>query len=339
MVPVTRHHLADCMSMIEQDIFNHGGHILSTLTVRINRNKAVFDDIYRERDPRSYFSVLGALDYMIPDLAEPVIRQILEARAVRHGEDNRVLDVGCSYGINAAVHRFPVNFASLRQRYARREMMEVEPDDMVRLDRNFYAGWPDVGHAQFIGLDISERAIRYANAVGLHIDGIAADLERDELSARGASMISSANVLLATGSIGYVTDRTYRKLLDAMVTTPWIISFVLRMFPYDDFITAFEERGMITEKLTTAMFVQRRFRDEAEFERSLAVLTAHGIDTQGFEADGLFQAELFLTRPEEDVRALPLEDIVTVSTGRFHSLGARYVQVDDQGTMRIAMEA
>ena len=96
---------------------------------------------------------------------------------------------------------------------------------------------------------------------------------------------------------------------------------------------------MITEKLTSTMFVQRRFRDEAEFEGSLAALAMRGIDTQGFEADGLFQAELFLTRPEEDVKALPLEDIVTVSSGRFHSLGARYVQVGEQGRMRIAMEA
>ena len=312
---------------------------MTTPTAKINSNKAVFDDIYAEHDPRSYFSVLGALDYMIPDLAESVIHQILEARATRHGGDNRVLDVGCSYGINAAVHRFPVNFASLRQRYARREMMELESGDMIRFDRNFYAGWPDVGVAQFIGLDISEPAIHYANAVGLHVDGIAADLERDELSARDARMISSTNVLLATGSIGYVTDRTYRRLLDAVVTTPWIISFVLRMFPYDDFIAAFEERGMITEKLTSTMFVQRRFRDEAEFERTLAALAMRGIDTQGFEANGLFQAELFLTRPEEDVKALPLEDIVTVSSGRFHSLGARYVQVGEQGKTRIAMEA
>ena len=312
---------------------------MTTPTAKINSNKAVFDDIYAEHDPRSYFSVLGALDYMIPDLAESVIHQILEARATRHGGDNRVLDVGCSYGINAAVHRFPVNFASLRQRYARREMMELESGDMIRFDRNFYAGWPDVGVAQFIGLDISEPAIHYANAVGLHVDGIAADLERDELSARDARMISSTNVLLATGSIGYVTDRTYRRLLDAVVTTPWIISFVLRMFPYDDFIAAFEERGMITEKLTSTMFVQRRFRDEAEFERTLAALAMRGIDTQGFEANGLFQAELFLTRPEEDVKALPLEDIVTVSSGRFHSLGARYIQVGEQGKTRIAMEA
>ncbi len=276
---------------------------------------------------------------MIPDVAESVIRQILEAKAAFHGGDMRVLDIGCSYGINAAVHRFPVNFASLRQRYARRDMMELDPEEVIRLDRNFFAGWPDVGLARFIGLDISEPAIRYANAVGLHADGIAADLETDELSAEEAAIIAPANVLLSTGAVGYVTDRTYRKLLDALATPPWIISFVLRMFPYDGFIAAFAERGMMTEKLPGTTFVQRRFRDEEEFERSLATLAARGIDTQGFEADGLFQAELFLTRPEEDIRAAPLEDIVTVSSGRFSALGARYVQVGDRDEMRIGMEA
>lgn len=305
---------------------------------RINKNKAVFDCIYSEIDPRSYFSVLGALDYMIPDLAEAVIRQILAARASQHGGPTTVLDVGCSYGINAAVHRFPVNFTGLRQRYARREMMELEPDEMIRLDRNFYAGWPDIGLAQFVGLDISESAIRYANAVGLHLDGVAADLENGALSARDKAIVGRANVVLSTGAIGYVTDRTYRKLLDAIAGPPWIISFVLRMFPYDGFIAAFEERGMVTEKLAGTTFVQRRFQDEEEFEHILAALAAQGIDTQGFEANGLFQAELFLTRSAEEAKALPLEDIVTVSSGRFSAFGARYVQVGQPDDLRTVLE-
>ena len=44
-------------------------------------------------DPRAYFSVLGALDYMIPDVAEPVVRQILTAKAeVEGGAGPVVLD-------------------------------------------------------------------------------------------------------------------------------------------------------------------------------------------------------------------------------------------------------
>jgi len=310
---------------------------LSETIARINRNKAIFDDIYAMNDPRSYFSVLGSLDYMIPDVAEPVIRQILDARSQYYGDENTILDIGCSYGINAAIHRFPVNFASLQQRYARREMMKLDADEVIRLDRSFYSSWPEIGVGRFIGVDISEAAIRYANAVGLHVDGIAVDLESAPLSAQDAAIIAPANVLLSTGAIGYVTDQTYRAILDAVTTPPWIISFVLRMFPYSDFIETFAERGLVTEKLAGSTFVQRRFRDEMEFERSLNSLKQRGIDTSGFEADGLFQAELFLSRPEADAKALPLDDIVTVTSGRFRNVGPRYVQVHDQDDIRLAI--
>jgi hypothetical protein len=286
-------------------------------------------------DPRSYFSVLGSLDYMIPDVAAPVVRQLLEARARRHGGDNIVLDIGCSYGINAAIHRFPVNFAGLCQRYARREMMELGDEEMIGLDRHFYASWPDIGVGRFIGLDSSAAAIGYAGAVGLHEAGVAANLETDALSPADAATLAPANVLLSTGAVGYVTERTYAKVLDAVGATPWIISFVLRMFPYDAFAAAFAKRGLVTEKLSGSTFVQRRFRDEEEFERSLAGLKARGVDTSGFEA------ELFVSRPEADVAAMPLDDIVAVTSGRFGAFGARYVEVHrpDDVDVHIAMEA
>jgi len=305
----------------------------------INRGKAVFDDIYTASDPRAYFSVLGSLDYMIPDVAEPVVRQILKAKAALQGKPVTVLDVGCSYGINAATHRFPVSFTGLRRRYARREMMEVSPEEMVRLDQHFFAAWPDAGAGRFIGLDASPAAIRYANDTGLHADGVAANLETDALSAEDARKIAPADVLLSTGAVGYVTERTYRKVLEALDQTPWVISFVLRMFPYDGFEQTFAQRGMVTERLTGAAFVQRRFQDEIEFETCLATLEARGIDPTGLEAEGLFQAELFLSRPAADAAALPLEQIVTVSSGRFNAFGARYVQVEDEEGLRVAMEA
>lgn len=306
--------------------------------VAINKGKAVFDDIYVSSDSRSYFSVLGSLNYMIPDVAEPIIRQILATKAALHGP-NTVLDVGCSYGINAATHRFPVNFASLTQRYARREMMEVSSEALIALDRNFFASWPDIGVARFIGLDASEAAIRYANDTGLHENGIAVDLEHHDLSPKEVELLSSVNVVLSTGAIGYVTDRSYRKILDAVAEGAWVVSFVLRMFPYDRFISAFAERGLVTEKLTSTTFVQRRFRDAVELKKCLAALAERGIDTQGFEADGLFHAELFLSRPEADTLAAPLDKMVTIASGRHSSFGARYVQVEQEGERRIAIEA
>jgi len=305
----------------------------------INKSKAVFDDIYVSTDPRAYFSVLGALDYMIPDVAESVIRQILAAKTAMQGRPSTVLDVGCSYGINAAIHRFPVNFATLKKRYARREMMQIDTGELARLDRHYYASWPDVGCGTFIGFDASPYAINYANEAGLHAAGVAANLEAHDLSSSEAALIAPADVVLSTGAIGYVTSRTYRRLLNALETTPWVISFVLRMFPYQEFIDLYAERGMVTERLHGATFVQRRFRDEAEFEKTLDTLRAQGIDPQGIESEGVFQAELFLSRPKADAEKAPLEQIVTVSCGRANQFPGRFVQIEDEDGSRTAIEA
>src|SRR5690606_14812017 len=134
----------------------------------INQSKAIFDDIYVRPDPRSYYQVLGELDYMIPDVAEPIIRQLLDARANLHRQKNVVIDVGCSYGINAAIHRFPVSFRYLQQRYAGREMMQISPEELIKLDRAFYSSWPELRSTEFIGLDAAAPAIDYANRTGLH---------------------------------------------------------------------------------------------------------------------------------------------------------------------------
>src|SRR3546814_4914644 len=96
---------------------------------------------------------------------------------------------------------------------------------------------------------------------------------------------------------------------------------------------------MMTEKLAGSTFVQRPFRNEEAFERSLGALKARGIDTSGFEADGLFQAELSVSRPEADARAIPLEDIVTVPTRPFVNVGARDVPVGQLGLIRASVAA
>lgn len=306
----------------------------------INLSKANFDEIYAQQDPRAYFSVLGALDYMIPDIAEPIVRQLVAAkeRICPRTEPPTVLDIGCSYGINAALHRFPLTFNTLRNRYAARELAAVRPLELTRLDRNFYASWPQIGRARFIGLDVAEPAIEYARNVGLLDAGIAVNLEHRALRPREAETIRRANILLSTGCVGYVTEATYRRVIDALDELPWVVSFVLRIFPYDQLAAALEPYGLVTERLPGATFVQRRFRDVEEFKRNLQILSDRGIDTVGFESEGRFQAELFISRPMADVRAAPLGEIVTVTSGRHRPVGARYVEVRTRDGVQIAIE-
>ncbi len=275
---------------------------------------------------------------MVPDVAEPVVRQILTAKALEAGSKPLVLDVGCSYGVNAAVHRFPLTFGGLRHRYARREMRAISSETLVRLDRHFYAAWPDAGLARFIGLDVSAPAISYATNVGLLEQGIVADLEKNALSTDSAHILRSADVVMSTGCIGYVTEKTFSKILDATDKCPWIISFVLRMFPFESSASTFSSRGLVTERLAGATFIQRRLRDADEFEGCLASLAALGLNATGLESEGLFHADLFLSRPEADARAAPLESIVTVASGRGRPIGPRYVHVEGAEGLQVELE-
>lgn len=303
----------------------------------INASKANFDDIYTMPDPRAYFSILGALDYIIPDLADPVVRQILTAYSKAHDCRPRVLDVGCSYGINAAVHRFPLNVDMLRRRYASPEIAALSPDEVMRLDRNYFEAWPQTGVADFIGLDISPQAVDYARRVGLLQNGIVANLEQDRITAAQAKIAGSADVILSTGCIGYVSEKTYTQLLNAMPKAPWVISFVLRMFSYRGFEKVMQSHGLVTERLASATFVQRRFRDQDEMEKTVSTLTRLGIDPAGFESDGMIHAELFLSRPEEDARQASLDELVTVTSGRNRLTGARYVRVETADGPQVAL--
>ncbi len=311
---------------------------MSDSFVSINSRKANFDAIYVKEDPRAYFSVLGALDYMIPDVAAPVVRQVIAAYARRYGRKPRVLDVGSSYGINAAVHRFPVTFSTLRRRYARHEMAALEAAEVARLDRHYYSSWPDKGLATFVGLDASAQAIRYAKDVGLIADGIVADLENEPLTSEAADILDNVDIVLSTGAVGYVSEKTFGAILEVAARPLWIVSFVLRMFPYDGFQELFAAAGLETEHLESALFAQRRFTDIAEFEGCLQQLASRGLDSRGLESRGLLQAGLFVSRPSSDVRHASLDDIVTISVGRNRPTGPRYVHVPTLDGQQVALE-
>ena len=179
----------------------------------LNETKANFDHIYSEPDPREYYRVLYGLDYIIPDLARPVFRALIAAREALAGRRVRILDLGCSYGINAALTRFPVDLARLAQRYAGPEMQVLSVRSLIDLDRHYFRAWPPLTDARFVGLDASKSAIEYAIAVGLLDDGIAANLERHEPTPHQAQVFSSVDMIVSTGCVGYVTRRTFRHLL------------------------------------------------------------------------------------------------------------------------------
>lgn len=294
-----------------------------------NEVKASFADLYAQADPRAYYSVLGSLDYAIPDLAKPIFRQIAAEWRSRRGRAATILDLGSSYGINAALFRYPLTFDMLRRRYARREMMALPSAELRAFDRAYFRSWPRAQGERIIAADVSKAAVSYAVEVGLADDAVACDLEVGA-PLDVADKLASVDMIVSTGAVGYITSRTFDTLLRCASEPPWVVSFCLRMFDYGPIGDLLAKRGLVTEKLESAAFIQRRFKDEAEARQVLELLRARGLDATGLEADGVLAAELFVSRPRSDVEAAPLERIVRVLSGRHLNFGPRLVQVSGQ---------
>jgi hypothetical protein len=301
---------------------------MTTLSDDPNAAKASFDEIYAKPDPRAYFSVLGSLDYAIPDLAKPIFKQIAAAWRADYGGNATLLDLGSSYGINAALFRFPLSFGMLRRRYAQRAILNLASEQVQALDQNYFKAWPRTQPERIVVADVSEPAVAYAVRAGLADIGIAGSFERGAPSESAAKVLPDVDIIMSTGCVGYVTERTFQTLMDSSNRPPWVVSFVLRMFDYAPIEATLASAGLVTEKLNSAAFVQRRFRDEEEAHRVLSLLSERGLDPTGLEAEGLLFAELYLSRPRADVERRPLDSIVTVASGRNLSFGPRLVRVN-----------
>lgn len=293
--------------------------------IELNRNKADFSAIYVQSDPRAYFRTLGALGYVIPHLARPVFDQLIEARQRAKGGPITVLDLGCSYGVNAALMKYSVTYDQLAERYDALSLMPLGSDDIRNLDRNYFAAWPRRRDIRVIGLDVSREAVSYAEACDVLDAGIVADLEQEEIPDWAAAELAKVDLIVSTGCVGYITNRSFEKLAvcTANGEAPWVASFVLRMFDYADIARTLKRQGLRTEKFEGATFVQRRFRDEEEMRGTLDALNARGISATAKEADGLFHAELFCSRPEAETRAHPLNRMLSIASGANRNYGRR----------------
>jgi SAM-dependent methyltransferase len=291
---------------------------------RVNRIKANFDSIYLAPDPREYYRVLYGLDYIIPDLAKEVFRNTIAALETKLGRPVRVLDLGCSYGINAALIQYPLDIGQLAQRYMGLHDAGISSRELIELDAHYFQSWPRYD-AEITGCDVSGPAVNYARSVGLIDYGVIGNFETQALSPASKEILRGVDLIISTGSIGYITERTVQRMLDAIgAPAPWVASFVLRMFPYDKIDAMLGYAGLVTEKLSGATFVQRRFESESECLDVLKRLEDLGIDPQHKEATGLLHAEFYLSRSEQDRAGFPIETLASVTDGAGRHFGRRF---------------
>ncbi|MER5550761.1 class I SAM-dependent methyltransferase [Streptomyces sp. NPDC002793] len=258
--------------------------------------KVSLDHIYTAPDPRTYFQALRPLGYRVPQLAKPWFEKtVKEYREAERVAEPRVLDIGCSYGVNAALLKHDLTMDELYDRYdgsgpgSRAALLERDRD----LTRSRRPAHP----LRFTGLDASAEALAYAHEAGFLDDTVNADLEADDPTPAQRDRLAGTDLVISTGCIGYVTERTLTRVVRAQDgRLPWMAHFVLRMFPFGPVEDALDGLGYRTVRIDE-VFRQRRFAGPEERRGVLAGLAAADVDASGLEEDGWLYAQLYLSRP------------------------------------------
>lgn len=261
-------------------------------------HKADFSSMYTRPDPRAYFATLMPLDYQIPEHGTRYVDSVLAALPAREGPTT-ILDVCCSYGINAALLRSDLTLTQLGEHYRDPGVADVPGEVMIARDHDFFDRHDRGRRLRLLGLDASRPAVDYALRAGLLDEGWCDDLEHDEPSPALASGLSDVDVVVCTGGVGYVGAPTFERILSAMTLHEHtrVVSFVLRSVDYAPIAATLERFGLVTEAVPGQVVRQRRFADEREHESTVRAVRDRGLDPTGLEEDGWHYASCFVSRP------------------------------------------
>lgn len=264
--------------------------------------KIDLNNVYERPDPRAYYQTLSRLDYQIPSAAEPMFRKTIDAlRRSRRKRTVTLLDVGSSYGVNAAILKHRFSLAGLFDLYGADATAGVKSTDaLLTRDRALFAGPRSDESLLAVGLDISSDAISYAEEAGIIDAGIAANLEERSPGDDALETLAPVDLVVSTGAIGYVDAPTFDRIVEAADRKPWIAVFALRMFSMENIAASLLEAGYRIRKLPDELFRQRRFANDEERAEVLARLDSLGIDPAGQEEEGWLLAEFFLAVPDDE---------------------------------------
>jgi hypothetical protein len=278
-----------------------------TTSIFDHTGKLSLDHVYNKPDPRDYFSTLSRLDYCVPELAKPFFKRLLGAKREVNGEAAaKIVDVGCSYGVNAALLKHDLSLDDLYRLYS--EEAPADQEILLARDRALFSASADE-ELSIVGLDAARNAVSYAVDVGIMDAGVSTNLEREEPSGADLQAVENSDMIISTGCVGYVTRTSLEHLVEAgRDKDVWMANFVLRMFDYEPVEEMLAERGYVTERLDGTLFPQRRFVSADEQAHVLDNLRRRGISPEDAEREGWYLAELHVSRPASQT-STPLETI------------------------------
>ena len=277
--------------------------------------KASFEHIYDLEDPREYFNTLGSMGYAAPRHGYNLFSALAENLEPIGGLT--IVDVCCSYGINGALLKYNVTLEDLYSRYGSEEAARMTSAGLAASDREFYGDRRRPDAPRVIGLDVAGNAIAYGVEAGMLDEGVAENLEEHKPSERLRRLISEVDLITVTGGVGYISGKTFERLLESLPEgkRPWIAALALRWVDFGPLAELFARYGYVTEMLEGHTFEQRRFADAEEQGYVCDELPKMGIDPAGMESEGSYHAHFYLSRPADEATGSSVEELVAPALG------------------------
>ena len=160
---------------------------------------------------------------------------------------------------------------------------------------------------EVVGFDSSEAAIKFATASNMIDAGITGNLEayESQLTSAERTLVQQCDVLLSTGAIWYVTDRTVGPILEEFghcghgALGPVAIMSVLELFDPEPIARSFTDHGFRFGQLLVRL-PQRRFTDETERRGVIGTLQQRGLPTAAQESENtMFANPCVAAKPDQ----------------------------------------
>ncbi len=269
----------------------------------------IFDDIYNLPDCVPYYRAMDHAGFRTAHHAAAAFRAVLaELRRVRGLGQAGILDFASGYGIGAALTRHQLTLEEVLLRYRDPWFDAATPEDVIRADNDWYAGLrPENDSDRYWGVDIADKALAYAQRVGIFDQVFAENLQADEPGEDLARALSGTDLIIECGSVAHMLPAALDHLLGgARDRRPWVVTAPIRGNDSAEALEIMAGHGLTVEKLDLPPFRHRRFADPDEQARAIANAHARGHDTEGYESTGYFHGQIFLARPAGE--ATPLEE-------------------------------
>jgi len=276
-----------------------------------NEVKSDFQDIYHAPTPHAYFHEMQRLEYEIGEQAKPYIQAAARLMHRQLGLKGplRLLDLGCSYGVGAALLKYDFSFRELADFFA--EEAPHDYADCIERTQELVAATEVEPVIECAGADASKEAIQFAAESGLIEAGITKNLEdHDRLDAEDVATLRQCHMLSSTGAIGYVGEKTLTPVLQHLGKSlqlnhgPYTVVTILRMFDPRLIERTFAQCGYGFVRVPGVRLRQRQFDGDREYSRTLELLHQRGVEAKGWEAEGHLYADLFAGAPQNELMAL-----------------------------------